>query len=202
VRKGVGADAEIDPGGAIPAEILQYYAAPRKNRRAVRDRGAGFGKMGEVVAGRPVQPGMMVEKDRMGDDRVCAEHADLAQPFDWRFAVPPHDLVKLDNALRRMDLQRQPAFAGRRGAFAQQRPGAGIDLGRIESTIEPARRMLTRPLDKAERAVEPVPPNLLVPLVAHLVAVRRVPAAGAEHRRELLAERGLDISYETVCVGC
>jgi hypothetical protein len=43
--------------------------------------------------------------------------------------------------------------------------------------------MLARPLDQAERAVEPVPPGLLVPLVAHLVAVRRVPAAGAEHRR-------------------
>ena len=49
-----------------------------------------------------------------------AEHADLAQPFDRRPAVPPHDLVKLDNALRRMDPQRQPAFACRRGAVASR----------------------------------------------------------------------------------
>ena len=121
VRKGVGADAdaEIDPGGAIPAEILEHYAAPREYRRAMRHRGAGFGKMGEVVAGRPVQPGMMVEKDRVADDRVGTKHADLFQPFDRRFTVPPHDLLKLDDALRRMDLQRQPAFVGCRGAVAQ-----------------------------------------------------------------------------------
>ena len=43
--------------------------------------------------------------------------------------------------------------------------------------------MLARPVDQPERAVEPVPPGLLVPAVTHLVAVWRVPAARAEHRR-------------------
>src|SRR6266446_10975911 len=99
MRKGVGADPEIDPGGTILPEILEQDAAPREHRRAVRYGCTGFGKVGEVVAGRPVQPGMMVEKDRVADNRTGTEHADLAQPFDRRFPVPPHDLVKLDDAL-------------------------------------------------------------------------------------------------------
>jgi hypothetical protein len=52
------ADPQIDPGGTIPAEILEQDVAPRKHRRAMRHVGAGLGEMGEVVAGRPVQPGM------------------------------------------------------------------------------------------------------------------------------------------------
>jgi hypothetical protein len=67
----------------------------------MRDRRAGLGDMGEVVAGCPVQPAMVVEKDRMADDRVFPEYAYLAQPFDRRSAVPPHDLLELNDALRR-----------------------------------------------------------------------------------------------------
>jgi hypothetical protein len=52
--------------------------------------------------------------------------------------VAPHDLEKLDDALRCMDLQRQPSFTGGRGAVAQQRCGARIDLRRI--AVEPAER--------------------------------------------------------------
>src|SRR6516162_4297114 len=105
---------------------------PREHRRAVRYGCTGFGKVSEVVAGRPVQPGMMVEKDRVADNRIGTEHTGLVQPFDRRFAVPPHDLVKLDDALRRVDLERQPALARRRGTVAQQRFGAGVDLGGIK----------------------------------------------------------------------
>ena len=81
--------------------------------------------MHEVVAGGPVQPGMMVEKDRVADDRVGAEHADLAQPFDRRLAVPPHDLVKLDDALRRMDLQ---GSRRSRAAAALSRNSASVQV--------------------------------------------------------------------------
>ena len=49
VRKGVGADPQIDPGGTIPAEILEQDAAPRKHRRTMRHGGAGLGEMGQVV---------------------------------------------------------------------------------------------------------------------------------------------------------
>jgi recombinational DNA repair ATPase RecF len=52
--------------------------------------------------------------------------------------VPPHDLVKLDDALRRMDLQRQPAFARRRGAVSQQLFGTGVDLSRVKRAVETA----------------------------------------------------------------
>jgi len=62
---------------------------------------------------------MMVEKNRVADDRVVAEHPDLAQPSDRRPAVPPHNLLKLDHTLRCMNLQRQPALTGGRGAVAQ-----------------------------------------------------------------------------------
>jgi len=119
VRKGVGADAEIDPRGAISPEILEQYAAPREYGRAVRDSGAGLGKIGKIVAGRPVQPGMMVEKNRVTDDRVVAEHTDLAQPSNGGPAVPPHDFVKFDDTLRSMNLQRQPALTGGRRTVAQ-----------------------------------------------------------------------------------
>jgi hypothetical protein len=70
----------------------------------MRHGGAGVGKIGEIVAGGPVQPGMMVEKNRMADDCVVAEHPDLAQPSDRRLAVPPHDFLKLNDTLRRMNL--------------------------------------------------------------------------------------------------
>ena len=85
MRKGVGADPESDPGGTIAPEILEQDAAPREHRRAVRYGCTGFGKVGEVVAGRPMQPGMMVEEDRVADNRIRTEHAGLVQPFDRRF---------------------------------------------------------------------------------------------------------------------
>jgi hypothetical protein len=44
----------------------------------MRHGGAGLGEMGEVVADRPVQPGMMVEKNRMADDRFGASRAAAA----------------------------------------------------------------------------------------------------------------------------
>ena len=72
---------------------------------------------------------------------------------------------------------------GRRGAVTQQLFGAGINLGGIQNAIEPARGMLARPVDDAKRPVEPVAAGCLIPLVAHLMAVRCKPAAGAEHRR-------------------
>ena len=46
VRKSVGADPQIDPGGTISAEILQQYAAPREYRWAMRHGRAGLGEMG------------------------------------------------------------------------------------------------------------------------------------------------------------
>ena len=74
VRECVGTDPQIDPGGTIAAEILEQDAAARKHRRAMRHGSAGLSEMGEVVAGRPVQLGMMVEKNRVADDRFGAEH--------------------------------------------------------------------------------------------------------------------------------
>jgi hypothetical protein len=47
---------------------------------------------------------MMVEKNRVADDRVVTEHPDLAQPSDRGPAVPPHDFLKLNDTLRRMNL--------------------------------------------------------------------------------------------------
>jgi len=88
MRKGVGADAEIDPGGAISAKILQQYATSRKHGRAMRHGGASLGKIGEIVSGGPVQPRVMIEKNRVPDDRIVAEHPDLAQPSDRCLAVP------------------------------------------------------------------------------------------------------------------
>src|SRR5215470_10567908 len=108
---------------------------------------------------------------------------DLAQPSDRRPAVSPRDFLKLNHTLRRMNLQRQPAFTGSRRTVAQELLGAGVDLGGTERAIEPSRRMLARPVDQSERAVEPVSPGLLVPDITHLVAVLRVPAAGPEDRR-------------------
>src|SRR6516164_8945859 len=171
----VSVDIQRDTGGTISPEILEQDTAPREHRRAVRYGCTGCGKVAEVVAGRPVQPGMMVEEDRVADNRIGTEHADLAQPFDRRFAVPPHDLVKLGDALRRVDLERQPALARRRGAVAQQRFGAGVDLGGIKHPVETAGRVLARPVDQPKRAVESIPSGLFVPGVTHLVAIRREP---------------------------
>ena len=62
VREGVSADAEIDPGCVIRAEMRD--AAAREHGRAMGDICPGRGKAGEVVAGRPVQPGVIREKSR------------------------------------------------------------------------------------------------------------------------------------------
>src|SRR5438552_15630593 len=43
--------------------------------------------------------------------------------------------------------------------------------------------MLAGALDDTEGAVELAPPGLFVPAVTHLMAIGRVPAAGAEHWR-------------------
>src|SRR6185437_13040825 len=105
VREGVGAEAEIDAGAAVGAEILQGDAAPREDRRAMRDGGAAGGEPAQILAARPVQPGMMVEEDAVADDGVAPESAERAQPLDRRHAVAAHDLLELDDALRRMDLE-------------------------------------------------------------------------------------------------
>src|SRR5207245_5182943 len=51
----------------------------------------------------------------------------------------------------------------------------------IERAIEPSRRMLACPVDQSERSVEPVPSSLFLPVITHLMAVWRVPAAGPKH---------------------
>jgi hypothetical protein len=63
---------------------------PRRENtgRAMRHGGASLGKIGEIVSGGPVQPRVMIEKNRVPDDRIVAEHHDLAQPSDRCLAVP------------------------------------------------------------------------------------------------------------------
>jgi len=85
------------------------------------------------------------------------------------------DRVRLARGHSRVDLERQPALARRRGAVAQQRFGAGVDLGGIKHPVETAGRVLARPVDQPKRAVESIPSGLFVPGVTHLVAIRREP---------------------------
>jgi hypothetical protein len=178
--------------------MLQGDAAAREDGRAMGDVGPGRGQAWEVVAGRPMQPGMMIEKNGVADDRVRTEHPQCLQPFDRGLAVSPHDFVKLDDALRRMNLQWQPAFASRGRAVTQQRLAAGVDLRRTKHAGEPARWVLAGPVDRAQCPVEPRLPSRLVPLVAHLSPVCRVPPPRSVHWRDPSADAAFTERVEPV----
>src|SRR5579883_1286076 len=188
VREGIGAEAEIDAGALIGAEILQRDAAPREDGRAMGDARAGRGEAAEIVAARPMEPGMMVEEDAVADDGAGAERAQGVQPFDRRLTVAAHDLLEFDDALRRMDLEGKAPLARGRRRIGDELGRAGVDLRRADEAREAARGVLARPFDKAERALHGGTPRRLVPFVVDGMAVTGEPAGGAEHRRRIGAD--------------
>jgi hypothetical protein len=62
---------------------------------------------------------MGVEKQRVAEDRLGSEDADLVGPLHRRLAVAAQHLLHLGDALRNMDGQGRAAFARRIMAVAQ-----------------------------------------------------------------------------------
>ena len=93
------------------------------------------------------------------------------RPLDRGLAVAADHLAHLDDALRDVHRERQPALARRGVAVAQQIGGAGVDLHRRDDAREPAARMRQRRVDDLERGREPGPAARLVPGVKQLVVV-------------------------------
>jgi len=72
----------------------------------MRDRGAGLRQEIEILPRRPMQPGVMVEKDAVANDGMATKRADIMQPADRRLAVAAEHLVEFGDVLRSVNLER------------------------------------------------------------------------------------------------
>src|SRR5260221_5263280 len=135
---------------------------------------------------------MVIQENAVADDGVWPQRTQRLQPFDGRLAVATHDFLELDDALGGMDLEGEPALARRLRGIGDELRRAGIDLSRADHAGEPARRVLLCAVDEAECAFHRFPAGLLVPFIAHSMAVARSPAPSAEHGRGLVAHPALD----------
>src|SRR5262249_45134056 len=72
------------------------------------------------------------DHDRVAEDRVGAEHAQVGEPCDRRLAVTAQHLVELDDGLRGVELPGALAFVGGALGRLQQIGRARADLSRPE----------------------------------------------------------------------
>ena len=70
VRVRVSPDADVHAGPQVAAERAQRDAAPHEHCRAMGDAGAAFVQQVQVPPRRPVQPRVLIEKDRVPEN--CA----------------------------------------------------------------------------------------------------------------------------------
>ena len=153
--------------------------------------GAAVGQQAHVLAGRPVHPRVMVEEDAVADDRMLAQHADIAHPLNGGAAVAADHLLELVHRLGGVGLPGQVLLLGVIEAVAQQVGGAGVDLRRRHHAHQAARGMLVGKVDGAHRLFHPGAAAAgLVPVVLKLVAVIGVPFGVLEHRSHAGTDAG------------
>src|SRR6516225_6656337 len=118
------------------------------------DRAAGIRDQREIGLGPPANPGMGVEKQRVAENGLRAQYADLVRPLDRCLAVAPDHLLHFVNALRDVHREWNPALTRRLSAVAQEIRGTVLDLHRRENTGKPAARVLRGALDHSQRRRE------------------------------------------------
>src|SRR5882762_10818622 len=119
---------------------------------------------------------MGIEKERVAEDRVGAEDADLVRPLDRRLPVAADHFLDLENALRDMHGKRNTALARCLAAVAQQFRGAVLDLHWRYHAGEPPARMADGLVDQRQRRPETLAPALLVPGKLQLEIIGETPA--------------------------
>ena len=146
------------------------------------DRSAGVGHEADIVPRRPVHPRMLVDENRVAEDCVRPQDADLVGPLDRRHAGASRHFVELNDTLRRVYLERPTLFLGQGHAVLQQLRRTGVDLGRHDHGAEAAARVSLRGRDEIGGVFERAPPGGLVPFVFDQVTILGDPAGRAIHR--------------------
>src|SRR5205823_2415336 len=106
----------------------------------------------------PADPGMGVEKERMAENGVGTEYADLVCPLDRRLAVAPDHLLHLVDALCDVHGKRYAALTRRLTTVTQKIGRAVLDLHRRDDAGEPPARMTRGTVDQRQRGGEAGPP--------------------------------------------
>src|SRR6266436_8320912 len=119
---------------------------------------------------------MGIEKERVAEDRVAAEDADLVRPLDRRLPVAADHLLDLEDALRDMHGKRNTALARCLAAVAQQLRGAVLDLHWRDDPGEPPARVALGLVYECQRRPETLAPALLVPGELQLEIIGEAPA--------------------------
>ena len=123
---------------------------------------------------------MLVDEDRVSQNGVGAEKADIGRIFERRLAVPVHDLVEFDLRLRNVGREPAPRLAREGGRVAQGGFGAGLDLSGKDDAAKPAARLPLRLFHHANRRLEGLPPLGLIPLDAEAAPASDAPAGVGE----------------------
>src|SRR5215471_8346967 len=134
---------------------------------------------------------MGIEKQRVAENGLWAQYADLVRPLDWRLAVAPDHLLHFVNALRDVHRERNPALARRLSAVAQKIRGTVLDLHRRENTGKPAARVLGGALDHCQRHGKALASARLIPFEPQIEVVFQPPARRREAGSEKAAHPAL-----------
>ena len=201
VRVGVGADAHVDPGAAVAAEILHGDAAAGEDGGAVGDGSAGFGQAGEVSVGVPAGAGVVIEEDAVAYNAAVGQEVHLVEPADGGDAVAAGDLVELDHGLGGVDLPGEAAGGGFLVAFAEQGFGAGVDLRGDDHAEQAAGGVLLGAVYEGQGLAHRFFAGGFVPFVLDAVAVLRGPLGGFEHGCDADAHAGFRQQVEPAGVG-
>ena len=125
---------------------------------------------------------------------VFSRTPDILHPFDRRLAVAAHHLSELDDGLAGVRLHRHAAHIGRLLALLEKFLRAGIHLHGSDHALEPAAVVGLGLVDDAQRLVETGAGKVgslravCEPAIKDVVAVVRVPFAGAHHRARRIRE--------------
>ena len=190
MREGVGAEAERNARVHVAADMVQRDAAAPEHVRAMRHARTRGDQPAEVVGLRPVQPGVVVEEDAMGDDGALGQHAEIFQPLDRRHAVAAGHLVELDHALGCVNVHGDAAVHRLLVGGLDQLGGAGVDLRRAHHAGDPARGMGVGLVDDLDGPPHGALAGGLVPVVDDGMAVLGGPGGRAVHRAEHAADAG------------
>ena len=143
------------------------------------DRAPGVRHDGDV-ARRVVGPRRSAGDDRVAEDRVRPEHAEIAQPGDRRLAVARQHLVELDDRLRRVHGVRATRIVRQALRITQQIAGARVDLRRRNDRAHEIAVGAVVLLDELGGLSQALPPCFLVPFPDDAPPVAREPAPRAE----------------------
>ena len=199
--RAVGPDPHPHAGAQIAAEVLQDLAVARERRRAMGHGRAAAGQDFQVLPARPVQPGMLVDEDRVAEDRVRPQDAERLGVLGGRLAVAPDDLLELEDALREVGRERTAVLARRGDGIAEQIGGAGLDLGRVEHAGQAPAGVLVGLRHQLQGVLEAPAPGRLVPDELELEVVLQAPARRGVARRDDAAKPAPGQQVEPARIG-